>query len=310
LRWGGFQGRVEDLDVTLAAQIREPGVEEHVDLFLEQNLLNARRDLVQRRNGFAGPVLRKQHFVVVAIDLLRGDLDSLAESLLDEAQNFKPVAEIGFDALRRKAVRGKKCIPSGVSSAILTDAGRELLANLVEASDDVIRRRVDSLHVFLANLLLDQAAADELVKRAGPGERALTNEIGIENGEADFVVDVAGYDGVLVDHCDNAVEDHGGGRVWLLGKGRRQSRNEQRKGEQFRRSKPRKSNHRSFDYARRKGAPRCAQDDNAKKRDRAPRFAQDDSKRAEVPNPNWGALVHQKACPRLKKKLMCGDWPT
>ena len=36
--------------------------------------------------------------VVVALNLLRRDLDALPESLLDEAQNLKPVAE---DRLRR-----------------------------------------------------------------------------------------------------------------------------------------------------------------------------------------------------------------
>ena len=76
----------------------------------------------------------------------------------------------------------KKRVPAGAGSAILTDAGGELLANLVEASVDFIRRRLESLHVFLANLLLDEAAADELVKRAGPGE-APYHEIRIENGK-------------------------------------------------------------------------------------------------------------------------------
>jgi hypothetical protein len=117
LSCGGFQRRVEHFDVALAAQIREPGVEEHIHLLLEQNLLNARGDLIERRNGFAGRVLRKQNVVVVTIDLLRGDLNSLAEALLDEAQDFKPIAEIGFDPLRGKTMRGKKRLPSGVGAA-------------------------------------------------------------------------------------------------------------------------------------------------------------------------------------------------
>ena len=176
----------------------------------------------------------------------------------------------------------------------MTDAGGELFANLVEPRVHFIRRRLDSRHVFLTNLLLDERAADELLERTLRRERALTNELWIENRETDFVVDVAGQDGVLVDDRDDTVEDDGGGRVWLLGDGRRQSRKEQRKSERFRRSGPRKSNRRSFNYA-------C--------RDGAPRFAQDDSRLAGSCDSNWGALIHQKACPRLKKKLMCGAWP-
>jgi hypothetical protein len=274
LSCGGFQRRVEHFDIALAAQIREPGVEEHIHLLLEQNLLNARGDLIERRNGFAGRVLRKQNVMVVAVNLLRGDLNSLAEALLDEAQDFKPIAEIGFDPLRGKTMRGKKRLPSGICRAILTDAGGELLANLVEASVDFIRRRLDRLHVFLANLQLYEGAADQLLERTLGRERALTNEFWIENRETDFVVDVAGQDGVLVDHGDDAVDnnerrgDDGGGRVWLLGEGWRQSRKQQRKSERFRRSSNRRPPSTAlracFDCARRKDAPRCAQDDSAK----------------------------------------------
>ena len=99
LRRGGLERRIENFHVALAAQIREPCVEEHIHLLLKENFLNARRDLIQRRNGLARFVLREQRLVVILIDLLRRHLDSLAETLLDEAQNFKSVAEIGFDAL-------------------------------------------------------------------------------------------------------------------------------------------------------------------------------------------------------------------
>jgi hypothetical protein len=148
-------------------------------------------------------------------------------------------------------------------------------------------------------LLLDEGAADELLQRPLPGELALTDEIRIENLEADFVVEIAGQDGMLVDHGDHAVEDDGGGRVWLLGEDRRQSRKEQRKSERFCRSGLRKSNRSALDCAFRDYA--CC--------DGAPRAAQDDSRLAGSCDSNWGALVHQKACPRLKKKLMCGAWP-
>ena len=93
-----------------------------VDLLLQQNFLNARRYLLQRRNGFAGRVLRQQRVVVVGFDLLRGDLNALPESLLNEAQNLQPVAEIGLDALRREPMRREKCLPSRIGGAVLADA--------------------------------------------------------------------------------------------------------------------------------------------------------------------------------------------
>ena len=51
---GGFERGVEHFDVALLAQVGEPLVEEHIDLLLEENLLDARRDLLKRWNGFAG----------------------------------------------------------------------------------------------------------------------------------------------------------------------------------------------------------------------------------------------------------------
>ena len=55
LRWGGFgatglagrgfERRIENFDVALAAQIGEPCVEEHVHLLFKQNFLNARSGL-------------------------------------------------------------------------------------------------------------------------------------------------------------------------------------------------------------------------------------------------------------------------
>ena len=59
------QVRVEHFHIALLAQIGEPVVEQHVHLLLQQDLLNARSHLVQRRNGFAGRVLRQQRVVVV-----------------------------------------------------------------------------------------------------------------------------------------------------------------------------------------------------------------------------------------------------
>ena len=136
---------------------------------------------VQRRNRFAGGVLRQQRVAIVGFDLLRGDADSLAEALFDEAQNLDAVAQIGFDALRGQAVRGQKCLPSRIRGAVLANAGGQFLANLHEPGIDLGLRRLNGLRVLLANLLLDQRAADQLVQRALPGEIAESAAAGVEH---------------------------------------------------------------------------------------------------------------------------------
>src|ERR1700733_3406382 len=110
-------------------------------------------------------------------------------------------------------MRGKEQLPASIGSAILMDAGRKLLADLVESRVDFVLRRLDGFYIFLPNLLLDERAADELIESLLSSERSLADEIGIENGEADFVVNVAGEDGVLVGYGYYAVEDYGVGRV-------------------------------------------------------------------------------------------------
>src|SRR5580692_1400258 len=126
--WAGRGGRlwgklgIEYLYIALPAQVGEPIVEQLVDLPLQQDFLNARRYLIERRNGFAGRVLRQQRVVVVGFNLLRGNLNSLPEALLYEAQNLQAVAEIGLDALRREPMRREKCLPSRIGGAVLAGA--------------------------------------------------------------------------------------------------------------------------------------------------------------------------------------------
>src|SRR5580698_9311131 len=129
--WAGRRGRlwgklgIEYFHIALPAQVGEPIVEQLVDLPLQQDFLNARLYLVQRRNGFARRVLRQQRVVVVGFNLLRGDLNALPEALLDEAQNLQAVAEIGLDAFRRESMRRKKCLPSRIGGAVLAGADGE-----------------------------------------------------------------------------------------------------------------------------------------------------------------------------------------
>ncbi len=98
-----FKGGIEYFHIALLAQVLQPAVEERINLLLEQNLLNARRHFFKDRDCFTGPVLGQQSLLVVAFNLLRGNADSLAESLFNEAQYLYAEAQIAAD-------------PSGVSS--------------------------------------------------------------------------------------------------------------------------------------------------------------------------------------------------
>ena len=134
---------IEYFHVALLAQVGEPVVEQHVDLLLQQDFLNARRYLIERWNGFAGRILRQQRVVVVGVNLLRGDLNALPETLLNEAQNLQAVAEIGLDALRREPMRREKCLPSRIGGAVLADADGQFRADLMQARIDFLWRGLD-----------------------------------------------------------------------------------------------------------------------------------------------------------------------
>ena len=82
-------------------------------------------------------------------------------------------------------------------------------ADLMQARIDFLLRGLDGFDVLLADLLLDERAADQLIERLLPRELDLEDGVGIENGEADLVIEVAGQDDVLVDHGDGAIEDDG-----------------------------------------------------------------------------------------------------
>ena len=80
---------------------------------------------------------------------------------------------------------------------------------------DFVAGGLDGLRVFAANLLLDEGLADELIESALGVRSPCPARAGIEDGEADLVVDVAGQDDVAVDDGDDAVEDDGLG--WAVG---------------------------------------------------------------------------------------------
>ena len=68
--FGCFERRIEDFDIALCAEIAEPLVKEDVDLLLEQNFLDARRDFLERRNVLALLVLGNERVVIVGGNLL------------------------------------------------------------------------------------------------------------------------------------------------------------------------------------------------------------------------------------------------
>jgi len=164
-----FKRGVEDFDVALLAQVGEPLVEEEIYLLLEEDLLDAGRDALEGGDSFAGGVLGDESPAVVGFDLLWGDVNTLAETLLDEGEDFKTVTEIGVDTLGGKSVSGEEGLPSVVGGAVLADAGGEFLADFREAHGDFFGRRQGCLGVFAANLLFDEGAADELIEGVGGG---------------------------------------------------------------------------------------------------------------------------------------------
>jgi hypothetical protein len=68
-------------------------------------------------------------------------------------------------------------------------------------------------------LLLDEAAADQLLKSTLWSEWAGVLAGGVEDGEANLFVDVAEENGVIVDDTDDAVESLRNGGCWGLSKG-------------------------------------------------------------------------------------------
>jgi hypothetical protein len=130
--------------------------------------------------------------------------------LLDEAKDLKPEAEIGIDTLGGEIVLEEEGHPTGVRGAVLVNAGGEFLADFYQAGVDFGVGRLDGLGVFAANLLLNEGLANELVECAFGGEVTLSGTAGVEDREADLIVNVAGEDDMAVNNGDYGVEDYGG----------------------------------------------------------------------------------------------------
>ena len=88
------------------------------------------------------------------------------------------------------------------------NAGRQLAAQLRQPRIHLGLRGRGRLRVFLADLLLDQRAADQLLERPLRRERALAHLVGIEHREPNLIVDVAGQNRVAVHHGHHAVQHH------------------------------------------------------------------------------------------------------
>ena len=58
--------------------------------------------------------------------------------------------------------------------------------------------------------MLDKGAANQLIESVCGSEDAHASAIGIEDREANLVVDVTGQDGLVVDHGNDFIEDDGG----------------------------------------------------------------------------------------------------
>jgi hypothetical protein len=108
-------------------------------------------------------------------------------------------------------MRGQKCLPSGLRGAVLADTDGEFPAQLRQAGIDISFWGVGSLRVFLPDLLLDERAADQLLEGALAGQNSEADIGWIQHGEPDLIVEIAGQNGLVIDHGDDAVEDYRGG---------------------------------------------------------------------------------------------------
>jgi hypothetical protein len=261
---GRLERGVEDFNVALTAEIVKPVFEEDVDLLLEENLLNARGDFVEWRHGLVYRVLRKENVVIVALNLLAGDLDALTEALLYEMEDFHAVADVSFDARLGEMVVRQECFPSGAGGAVGANTDRENFAEFFDAGVYFRLGRLDMFEVLLTNLLLDKGAADELLQGALGSGRALAFAGWVEDGKLNVVIDVAGKDDLTIDDGYNAIQDSRRGRLPM----------------------------------RRTGCSDCGGDiqDGCKQCG----FAQGCLSES---NADWQPNVHQNACPKLKKKL-------
>ena len=115
-------------------------------------------------------------------------------------------------------MRGQKGLPPLVRGAVEANAGGQLLTNLRQASVNLGLRRFGGLRVFLANLLLDERAADQLVEGALPAEDAEAALAGVQYRQPHLILHVAGQDGLVADHGCHAVERHAAGRLICLGR--------------------------------------------------------------------------------------------
>ncbi len=169
--------------------------------------ISSMREDTALKGGTCGPfgILRHQLVAIVGCDLFGRNADALAESNLDEAKHLEAQAKVIFDLRGCESVGLEKSLPAGVGRAIEPHARRQFFTHLGFPSLHFVIAGLRCRGILLADLLLDQGTADELLQSSLRSQGPV-HFFRIENRKPDFAGKVTPQNGVVVHHCDNAVE--------------------------------------------------------------------------------------------------------
>src|ERR1700761_6422988 len=161
--------RVQHHHAALRPQALQPVLQQVTDLLLQDHFADLARYRLQLwRRHMLVLVLRHQRLLVVALNLIRLDVDAQLEAIFDEGEHRHALLPASEKGCLGEAVIGKKPVPPRLGLTLVLAACRDVLAQLI---DLLIHLRIRRWLLWLQpKLLKDQRAINQALNGACRGE--------------------------------------------------------------------------------------------------------------------------------------------
>src|ERR1700761_4203510 len=204
LRSWGLLSRVQHHHAALRPQALQPVLQQVTDLLLQDHFADLARYRLQLwRRHMLVLVLRHQRLLVVALNLIRLDVDAQLEAILDEGEHRHALSPASDKGCFGETVIGEKPVPPRLGLTLILAACGDVLAQLINLFIHLrIRRRFLWLKL---QLLKNQGAVDEPLYGTCGGELRL-DMVRIECLQTHLFIHVTVEDQIVVHDCHHSIK--------------------------------------------------------------------------------------------------------
>src|SRR6185437_3194805 len=190
---------------SLRPQRRQPVAQQVTNLLLQQHLFYSRRDCLQLgRCHVALCVLRQHPLLVVILDVIIRDSNTVAEPNLDKSQQLHPLSPSLAELFESETMSIDIFLPARIGLAVILLALRNILTQRHQLSIKLLVRN-SRLGLQLC-LLQDQQPIDKTPDRELSRAILVRRPIRLNLLEPHLLVDVAFENQIVIHHSNDAVQ--------------------------------------------------------------------------------------------------------